>query len=186
MFLSFIVISLIGILAQLPSLHDLLEWDRQAIMAGQWWRILTGNVTHTNWTHLAMNLAGLIILVFLFRFNLTACRLATILTILGCIVGLSMFLTELGKYAGLSGILHGLFIWGACLDIRQHRSGGKLLLGAGLVKIGWDLSTGGSVETAALIQASIAVEAHLAGALGGFVLACAFNKVQSHESFNEV
>ncbi|UTM56520.1 rhombosortase [Photobacterium sp. CCB-ST2H9] len=185
LFLSLLAISLLTIFAQLAPVHPFLEWDRQAIASGQWWRILTGNITHTNWPHLAMNLAGLAILTQLFRFHLTTARLVTILFALGIIVGLSLFFTELERYAGLSGILHGLFIWGAWQDIRQHRSGGKLLLAAGFVKVGWDIVTGGSAETASLIQASIAVEAHLAGALGGLALAYTFDKIQSHRSVSQ-
>ncbi|WP_249199186.1 rhombosortase [Photobacterium sp. GJ3] len=171
LFLSLLVVCLLGIVAQFAPIHDLMVWDRQAILTGQWWRILTGNLTHTNWPHLAMNLSGLIILCYLFRFDLSAFRLSLLLFLLSLMVGLALFLTQMNIYAGLSGVLHGLFIWGACQDIRLHRKGGKLLLAAGVLKVAWDVSVGGSAETAALIEAHVAVEAHLAGALGGALLA---------------
>ncbi|MDO6579784.1 rhombosortase [Photobacterium sp. 2_MG-2023] len=169
--LSLLATCLFCVAAQLAPLHALLEWQRPLIEAGQWWRILTGNFTHTNWAHLGMNVSGLLIISYLFRFYLTAGRFGLLLASLSLIVGLSLFLTKLDGYAGLSGLLHGVFIWGACQDIRTQRAGGRLLLIAGILKISWDLYSGGSAETASMIKAQIAVEAHLAGAVGGFLLA---------------
>ncbi len=118
-----------------------------------------------------MNISGLLVISYLFRFYLTAGRFWLLLTSLSLIVGLSLFITNLNGYAGLSGLLHGVFIWGACQDIRTQRAGGRLLLIAGILKISWDLYYGGSAETASMINAPVAVEAHFAGAVGGFLLA---------------
>ncbi|UIP27169.1 MULTISPECIES: rhombosortase [Photobacterium] len=171
LFLSLLTISLLCIIAQFAPLHSLLEWQRPLIESGQWWRILTGNLTHTNWVHLGMNISGLLIISYLFRFYLTAGRFCLLFIALSLIVGLSLLLTTLTGYSGLSGLLHGIFIWGACQDIRTQRAGGRLLLMAGVLKVSWDLYTGGSAETAAMIHATVAVEAHFAGAVGGFLLA---------------
>ncbi|NAW87547.1 rhombosortase [Photobacterium halotolerans] len=169
--LSLLTICLFCVAAQLAPLNALLEWQRPLIEAGQWWRILTGNFTHTNWAHLGMNVSGLLIISYLFRFDLTTGRFWLLLASLSLIVGLSLLFTRLDGYSGLSGLLHGILIWGACQDIRAQRAGGRLLLIAGILKISWDLYSGGSAETASMINAQIAVEAHLAGAVGGLLLA---------------
>lgn len=52
-----------------PSIDNLLAYRRSAISDGQWWRLITGNLLHTNHWHLLMNLAGLWVLLFLHHFH---------------------------------------------------------------------------------------------------------------------
>src|SRR3954447_25325534 len=46
-------------------LRGLLSYDRAAITAGQWWRLLTGNFVHLGWYHWFLNELGLVVLVLL-------------------------------------------------------------------------------------------------------------------------
>ena len=76
-------------------------------------------------------------------------------------------------YAGLSGVLHGLFAWGAIQDIKaKDKLGWALLIGV-IAKVVWEQFSGGSASSAELIGARVAVEAHLAGVLGGVLFAFA-------------
>jgi membrane associated rhomboid family serine protease len=43
-----LLISLIITMLQIPALQTVAEWNAALIRQGQWWRILTGNFTHTN------------------------------------------------------------------------------------------------------------------------------------------
>lgn len=85
---------------------------REAVMAGEWWRLWTGHLVHTGVRHLAWNLAALVILGFaahragLARASLLYCFLSMPLIS----VGLLFMVPELQWYAGLSGILHGLIV----------------------------------------------------------------------------
>lgn len=166
----FIAISLMFI-AQWPAVQDWLAWDRSAILSGELWRILTGNLTHTNWPHMLMNSLALAITSFIFRAHFSARSYTYLLLMLASTVGLGIIATDIQWYAGLSGILHGLFGWGAVKDIQAEHKGGWLLLMGLVGKIGWEQFFGGSASSAAIIGARVAIEAHLIGALSGVAVA---------------
>ncbi|MEI2422682.1 rhomboid family intramembrane serine protease, partial [Arthrospira platensis SPKY2] len=88
---------------------------------------------HLGWVHLAMNLLGLALLWGLFGVRLgTRGGLAACLSS-GIAVGLGLALGAPGVawYAGLSGVLHGLFAAG-CLAELRHRLVFAALAGGGL------------------------------------------------------
>ncbi len=155
-----------------PASSHWLAYDRYAIEGWETWRVITGNLVHTNSYHLLLNLAGLFLLwalhgdhyrIGLFFKVFIWCCLATS-------VGLYAFSPGLVWYAGLSGALHGLFAWGACMDIRNGLRSGWLLLVGVAVKVGYEQLHGSSDDVASLINATVAVDAHLYGTLGGIVL----------------
>jgi membrane associated rhomboid family serine protease len=45
---------------------NLLRYDRTAIAAGQWWRLLTAHIAHLNLHHAVLNTLGLVLLWALF------------------------------------------------------------------------------------------------------------------------
>lgn len=156
-------------LAQLPVIQPVLDWQRNAIDHGEIWRLITGNLTHTNWPHMIMNSLALAIITFIFRRHLTPAILLKLILGLSCCVGLSLLWSDMNRYAGLSGVLHGLFAWGAIRDIEQEDKSGWLLLAGVTAKVLWEQWFGGSASSAALINARVAVEAHLAGAVAGTI-----------------
>ncbi|CEO38518.1 rhombosortase [Photobacterium kishitanii] len=169
---NYIIIALIvGIIAQIPQLQPVLVWDRQAILNGEVWRILTGNITHTNWIHLSMNAGAFIIISFIFRAHFNATRYSLLIITISLIIGLGLFATHIGWYAGFSGVLHGLFGWGAIRDIQTKTKGGWLLLLGLIAKISWEQCFGGSVSSAELIGVQVATQAHLIGAVSGVIIA---------------
>ncbi|PSU04123.1 rhombosortase [Photobacterium aquimaris] len=169
---NYIIIALIiGIIAQIPLLQPLLVWDRQAILNGEIWRILTGNITHTNWIHLAMNASAFVIISFIFRAHFTAHRYNLLILALSSIIGLGLFATQISWYAGFSGVLHGLFAWGAVRDIQTKTKGGWLLLLGLIIKITSEQCFGGSASSAELIGVQVATQAHLIGAISGVIMA---------------
>jgi len=171
LYLLLSVISLLCLGLQFEPLQSGMAWTSAGIQHGQWWRILTGNFTHTNFAHLAMNLAGLWVISYIFR---PATRqLMTALLFIGMVVGVSNLFSEMTSYVGLSGVLHGVF---ACFALSEalngRRSSWLLVLGV-MAKVVWEHTVGPSEETSALIGARVAIEAHLAGMLGGIALALA-------------
>ncbi|MFA0036927.1 rhombosortase [Vibrio sp. 10N.261.52.A1] len=157
--------SLLCVIFQLEPVQAWVVWDKSAIVDGQWWRILTGNFSHTNYSHLLMNLAGLWIISYLFQ--PTRKQLISALVLISLVTGLALLLSSIQIYVGLSGTLHGLF---GLFALREALSGRKSswLLVLGLVaKIAWEQLIGPSSTTGELINARVAIEAHLAGALAG-------------------
>lgn len=165
-------VTIISVLFQLPTIQDLVIWDAALIRAGQWWRIISGNFTHTNTYHLLMNMVALWIISTIFRPQ--ARSLATLLLLLSMSTGISLLASDLGRYAGLSGVLHGLFTCYAAHELCQGRkSSGLLLLGV-VTKVGYEQWFGAAESTARLIGARIATDAHLAGVIAGACLASAW------------
>nr|WP_237668567.1 rhombosortase [Vibrio toranzoniae] len=160
--------SLLCVLFQLEPVQAWVVWDNNAIADGQWWRILTGNFSHTNYSHLVMNLAGLWIISYLFQPNKK--QLISALLFISVVTGLALLLSSIQVYMGLSGTLHGLFGLFALREALNGRQSSWLLVVGLIAKIAWEQFVGPSSTTGELINARVAIEAHLAGALaGGFV-----------------
>lgn len=169
LFFPLIAVSLICLGLQFEPLTSLTEWHRQWISEGQWWRILTGNFTHTNFAHLAMNLAGLWVIHFIFK-PTDRTFIFTLFTI-SLLVGLLNLVSDMTSYVGLSGVLHGLFGYFALQEALNGRKSSWLLVVGVIAKVSWEMTMGASQSTSDLIQARVAVESHLFGTLGGLVLA---------------
>ena len=155
-----------------PASNALLAYDRYALQGWETWRVITGNLVHTNGYHLLLNLAGLLLLWLLFAEHLTAFRFLKVFIwcCLGTSLGIYWYSPDLIWYAGLSGALHGVFAWGACRDITKNVVSGWLLLVGVLVKVIYEQIAGSATGMAELIDANVAVDAHLYGTLSGIVL----------------
>lgn len=155
-----------------PFSGQWLAYDRYAIEGMETWRILTGNLVHTNGFHVLLNLAGLVLLWLLHgeHYRISRFLKVFIWCCFGTSAGIYLLSPDLIWYAGLSGALHGVFTWGACMDVRKGlRSGWLLLAGVG-VKLGYEQYTGSSDGVADLINATVAVDAHLYGAFSGILI----------------
>ncbi|MEL4426790.1 rhombosortase [Shewanella indica] len=166
------MLTALALLLYFLPLTELFAFRRSAIEQGELWRLVSGNLLHTNFWHLLMNLAGFWVILYLHKEHYNALGVL-ILTLALCLfegVGLYLCYPELMGYVGLSGILHGLFAFGALADIRSGRSSGYLLLAGVIAKVGWEQWQGAAAEVSALIGARVAVEAHLVGLIGGIAL----------------
>jgi rhomboid family GlyGly-CTERM serine protease len=155
------------------SLSSTLIYDRQLIIQGDYWRIITGHFNHTNDYHLLLNLGGLCALWALHgdHYKIKSYLLAFLYIGVICSAALFMFTPEMQRYVGLSGILHGIFVWGAIKDIEYGWRSGYLLLIGVFGKIIWEQLFGASADVMALIESEVAIDAHLWGALAGLFFA---------------
>ena len=156
----------------MPQLEEPLIWDRQAVDLGQWWRMWTGHFLHSNHYHLLLNLGGLAVIFSLHQphYRTWPLMLFSTLSMVMISIGVWLWVPGIERYVGLSALLHGLFTWGALMDIqRGWRSGWLLLLGV-LLKVGWEQFSGGEGATSDLIDARVAVEAHLLGVLSALLI----------------
>ncbi|CAE6891662.1 rhombosortase [Vibrio alginolyticus] len=163
------IISVICLALQFEPLTSMSEWHAYNIRHGEWWRIVTGNLTHTNFAHLGMNLAGLWVISFIFR---PSTRNFLIVFLLLCtFVGALNLVTNMSVYVGLSGVLHGLFGFWALREVFEARRSSILLVAGLVAKVVWEQVYGPSTSTAAMIGARVAVDAHMFGAIGGLGMA---------------
>lgn len=148
-----------------------LRFDRAAILDGQLWRLLTGNLVHLGWPHLAMNLAGLALIWLLVGHLFTSRQWIWVAIICGLGVsgGLLAFNPELLWYVGLSGVLHGFLISGCLADLRTGHRGAWLLLILVWAKLIWEQTAGPLPGSEATAGGAVVVDAHLYGALAGIL-----------------
>lgn len=138
-------------------------------LAGEPWRLVTGHLTHLGATHLAANLLALALLAWIASLRRAGWAFAagTILPAAAVSAGLVWGPVHIGWYAGMSGILYGLFAQESLqfgTTPRARRTGWALYL-AGLIKILLDLRTpSGSIGALGI---PVAPPAHLYGYLGG-------------------
>ena len=173
-----VIIALLAILAYLlnDKVDSLFVYQYQLISQGELWRIFTGHFLHTNGIHLLLNLAALILLWALHGhfYNLKNYSLLFITSALICSAGLFYFSPEIHQYVGLSGVLHGIFVFGAILDIRYKDKTGYLLFIGVWLKIAHEQFYGASKQVSTLIDANVAIDAHLWGAVGGLIFSCCY------------
>lgn len=161
-----IVIAAGGDTLQLP-----LRYDRDGILSGQWWRIVTCHFTHLGWSHLWLNLAGLA-LVFVFFGSLLPVRQWLTITVVCAVatgVSLLVFNPEVKWYVGLSGVLHGLFIAGGIADLKARRQEALIFLALLTLKLVWEQTMGPMPGSESAAGGPVLVDAHLYGAVAGWV-----------------
>ena len=94
-----IALSLVTALLFFTVPNHQLAFDRDLIAQGEGWRIITGNLAHTNLWHLLLNLSGLCVIYSLFREYLTGWRLP-VLGVLLRKYQLTLFSRSLGTLLG--------------------------------------------------------------------------------------
>lgn len=149
-----------------------LTFNRELFSKGEFWRSFTGHFLHTNFNHYLLNVCGVILLWALHGqyYNKLNSPLLFIVSALSTSLGIYLYSPEITDYVGLSGILHGMFIWGAIKDIQHKDNTGYILLFAVVGKVIYEQIAGASESVAALISAHVAIDAHLWGMLGGAVV----------------
>lgn len=170
------------LLQTLPETGKLLvRYDREAIHSGEWWRLFSGHFLHLGWIHLALNLAGLIMILLLFWRYWTTKKftLVFLISLLAVSIGLWWFATDVRWYVGLSGVLHGLLIAGAVFSYREERWFSLSMIAITIGKLAWEQITRSSAGTAELIGGNVLFDAHLYGFTGGLLSAMVLFLVHS-------
>ncbi len=156
----------------LPGAAAALALDREAVAAGELWRLLSGHWVHWSTQHLLWDVGTFVALgipcELRSRNRLAACVLGACLAISAVVW---WALPGLSVYAGLSGVDCALF---ACLgaELWRERRGGRaapavaaLLALALVLKVGFEWATGSTLFVAQLGDGIAPVPAaHLAGA----------------------
>ncbi|HEY8520635.1 MAG TPA: rhombosortase [Gammaproteobacteria bacterium] len=145
------------------------RYEREMLELGEWWRLATAHLVHLGPGHLALNLAALALIGALFDDLLSAGEwaAATVASAAAIDAGLWAFAPQIAWYVGLSGVLHGLFAYGA-LKLASRGAVAGWLGAAGLgAKLAWEHWAGAVPFSAATTGGPVVVEAHLFGALGG-------------------
>ena len=153
------------------QISDLLIYNRNLVTSGEYWRLISGHFFHSNGNHFMLNGAAVLLLWALHGqyYNYNNYLLVFMTSAIVCGLGIHWFSLDIALYVGLSGVLHGFFVWGALMDIKHKEKTGYLLLVGVVAKIVHEQIYGASADVELLINAVVATDAHLYGAIGGFL-----------------
>jgi len=169
-----LAIIVILIAAMGDNLTQLLRYDSLAISDNyQYWRLFTAHFSHLGWSHLWLNVAGLMLIFVFFAACLSTRYWITSFLIASLSISVLIYFLnpEIRWYVGLSGVLHALFILGGIADIRIRKWEGISFTAIILAKVIYEQIAGplpGSEEAAG---GPVLVDAHFYGAMIGFILA---------------
>jgi rhomboid family GlyGly-CTERM serine protease len=148
----------------------LLRYERGALAAGQWWRLLSAHLVHLDMRHAVLNAAGLALMWMLFaRDYSTKAWLAIVLGAIAAIdAGLWLGDSTIQWYVGSSGVLHGVMAAGALAHLRGGERDGWLLAGLLAAKLLYEQAVGALPFSG---SDPVVVDAHLYGVAGGAAVA---------------
>jgi rhomboid family GlyGly-CTERM serine protease len=154
--------------------RQLLSFDREAIAAGQWWRLLSAHFVHIDLQHAALNSLGLVLMWALFARDYSPWRWAAIYCGSAIAVSLGLWFAnpELRWYVGASGALHGVMAAGTIAHLRRRDLDGWILAIFIVCKLAYEQSAGALPFAG---TANTIVDAHMYGAIGGIALALLLN-----------
>lgn len=183
--LGFIVgLSILCLVLHFLPFTELAEYQREKIQQQQWWRLVTGNLLHTNTYHLVMNIAGLWVIYLLhsMHYQIKGLMLLFAGLLFGEGLGLFWFYPDLLAYVGLSGVLHGLLAFGSVQDCLAGIKQGYLLLAGIVAKVVFEQTYGATQSLEALISARVSTESHLVGLATGLIFAVLWTCVKTIKS----
>ncbi len=162
-----------------PTLSSTLQLDFKAVSGGQWWRLLSGHLTHYDGQHLFWDLLMFVVLGAVCE-RQNRKLFGVFFVIMATIVSLTVMQAcgDISEYRGLSGIDTGLFTWLTISQLRKSLAGGDRYFAAFwtmsgfmlLGKLGFEMITGDVlfVQTDGFKPL---LESHLAGATVGILVA---------------
>lgn len=161
-------VTLLMVGLHLAGLRDALLLHTSSVISAQPWRLISAHFVHWSDWHLVMNVTGLVIWPLLCDARWSLLRWLLVLLVLSLSVSAGMFVLapEIDRYAGFSGVLHGLFLLGL---LPQARAGDRIALLCLLYLVGKILVetfSGPLFADPVRVGAAIAHQAHLAGVLG--------------------
>jgi len=166
--LLFILLLLGLVLGLGDSISELLRYDRGAIAAGGWWRLLTAHIVHLDAHHLVLNELGLVLMWSLFASDYDAIEWSVIVFAgaLAISSGLWWLSPRVVWYVGLSGVLHSVMGAGAAKHLFERSWDRWILIAFLCAKLAYEQLGGPEPPL-------VVVDAHLYGALAGFTVGAA-------------
>ena len=144
-----------------------LQYDRNAIHSGEFWRLITGHIVHGSQQHTFVNVLGVILMSALFH-RTYSYRSWLIIVIIGLVtidLGFWFLMPGLQWYVGLSGVLHAVLAAGAVAWWKTEPKPLAFLLTLIMVgKLIWEQTQGALPLSGEL---PVVVNAHMYGEIGG-------------------
>ncbi len=163
-----LILFLISAVLQINWVDDW-RFNRYLVEQGDIWLLFTGHIVHLNWSHWLLNMAGLGIVAFFFSSHASVKQWLSVILVSIIVINLGLWwwMTDIKTYVGLSGVLHGLFLYGALREIRYYPVSGYVLVTVLISKLVWEFFNGALPGSEDMAGGRVLTEAHLLGAIGG-------------------
>tara|TARA_R100000306_G_scaffold57946_1_gene56245 strand:+ start:8190 stop:8849 length:660 start_codon:yes stop_codon:yes gene_type:complete len=184
------------------GLGSVFRYERDLILRGEYYRLITAHFVHLNWTHFAMNALGVAACCLLLDGTPKGLSFVLISGVTVISAGLLLLYPQVQWYVGYSGVLYGQVFYALLVGILQEIRRARLQRDpAGLLRLlllvlgavyllylviaaNWPIpgSLQGSDLSEGLIGAPVLHEAHLLGTLAGlfgFGLLCLRKSTQT-------
>jgi rhomboid family GlyGly-CTERM serine protease len=173
-YLGPLIVGLLSIIAFLfePLSSQYLALENTWWEQGHYYQIVSGHFLHTNFIHILFNLLGLTLLWALHGDDYEVRTYLAKFILLCIMLSLSIFFfaPDIRWYVGLSGVIHGVFAWGCIRDLEHKLLSGWLLLIGLSLKVGNEQLNGAGSLMPELIDANVAIDSHLFGAIIGLAI----------------
>jgi rhomboid family GlyGly-CTERM serine protease len=152
------------------NIGGVLRYDRSAIAAGGWWRLLTAHAVHLDAHHLILNELGLVLMWSLFAQDYDPVEWCVIVLsgALAISSGLWWLSPHVAWYVGASGVLHSIMAAGCARHLAERAWDRWILLACLCVKLAYEQLRGPAT-------ALVVTDAHLYGAVAGFAVGAALS-----------
>ena len=150
-----------------------LSYDRPAIAAGEFWRLLSGHFVHLGVSHLIWDAAGMLLIWYLVgrSFSRKQWLVVSLVAVVGIDLGFWFLEPNLTWYVGLSGLVHGLLAAGVVGSLKSEGAY-MWILGVGLIaKLAYEALVGPVPGSAESSGGTVIVAAHVYGAVAGAIAA---------------
>jgi rhomboid family GlyGly-CTERM serine protease len=146
-----------------------LSYQRSALMAGEWWRLLTAHLVHLDLEHALLNMLGLVLMWSLFArdYRPREWLIIGVVVVAGIDAGLWLRDPNVEWYVGASGLLHGVMAAGTLAHLRRGDMDGWILAVFIVLKLSYEQWSGALPFNES--GEPVVVNAHLYGALAGIV-----------------
>ena len=152
-----------------PPLGPAMIYNREAILGGEWWRLITGNFVHLSPAHFAADVLALLVVGTMIELRGERCVWLVYLSA-GAAIGLTVYLTspELQFFGGLSGIVTAALVYLCVCGMRDAGAWRWLcvtMLALVPIKITMEFMLGDTLLNIVGVQPFLPVPtSHLAGA----------------------
>jgi len=152
------------------NVSQFLRYDRSAIAAGGWWRLLTAHIVHLDAHHLILNALGLVLMWSLFAadYDVIEWSIIVLAGALAISSGLWWLSPRVAWYVGASGVLHSVVAAGTAKHLAARVWDRWILLVVLSAKLAYEQLGGREPPL-------VVVDAHLYGAICGFAVGAALS-----------
>lgn len=149
------------------------RYDRDRILEGEFWRLVTGHLAHGTRLHWLFNAAGLVLLwgIYPGYFRQPVSLLLSLCIALLVSTSLLVLNPNVSWYVGMSALLHGLFTAWSAMDLSAGRRLASFPLALVVMKVLYEQYSGASPWVSEAVGIPVLVDAHLYGTIAGLILA---------------